>query len=212
MHVLHGDAGCRRRRLRLELEFRLATSSTPAIERHAAVVGVIEIPRAAALVRIRHRATVRQAPCPGQRDRAIDAARTGRCRHHEASFLPVEMIRQLQQHAMRRTCAADARKRLILATRHIRYGAIHAAIASQRAEVGNAFPVALDRPSAQFRGGGIERIGERQRCAGQPGQPQAGTQQIILTAMLAHAHVAVINLTHGRTPRSRVAGTGRQHD
>ncbi len=114
------------RRRRLEFQLRLAAFRATAIQRHAAVVGVVEVTRAGALVGICHRATARQAPRAGQRDRTVDAARTGRCSHHQTALLLIEVVRQLQQHAMRRARAGNARKRLILAPRHVRHAAIDA--------------------------------------------------------------------------------------
>ncbi len=210
VHLLDCNARTGRCWRRRELQLCRATFGATAVQRHTAVVGVIEIAGAGALVGIGHRTAARQTPRAGQRDRAVDAARTGRGGHHQTAPGPIEMIRHLQQHPMRRSRTGNARECLIFAPRHVGHATVDSAVAAQRPEIGDAFPVGLDRPPAQFLRARLQRVGKRQWRIGQTGQPKTGAQQVIVAAMFADAHFTVVDITHCGFLRHGIIGTRRQ--
>ena len=77
MRVLDRDACGARRRCRRKFQFDGTAPRASTVQRHPTVVGMIEVTAARTLVGVRHRTSMRQAPCTGQRNCAIDATRTG---------------------------------------------------------------------------------------------------------------------------------------
>ncbi len=188
MRVFHCDAGCRRISVRDEFELRVARARARAVERDAALVRAIEVAGPGALVCVRDRATVREPPRAGDRDRAVDAARTGRRRNDQATLPRVETVGNLGEHAMRRIRAGYARERLEFATRHVRHAAVGLAVAAERPQIRNALPCGLDRAPAQLGRLRCRRIVERGRRATQARESQARAQQVVVAAVDGRAY------------------------
>ena len=88
---------------------------------------------------------------PATRDRAVDAARTRRRRHHDAALVRVEVIRQLHHHAMRLVRARQlGAARGIRGPAPARSAAVQLAVAAAGREIGDAAPVVPDGAAAQF--------------------------------------------------------------
>ena len=187
-----------------------------AIGARAAAGIEIEIIGAGALVRVGHGAAFRQPTSAGHRDRAVHAARTRRRRHQQAAALAVEAVRHLRQYAMRMTRARHGRERRKFAARHRRGAAVNLTVATARGEIGDAAPVAPDRPSPQFDRGRRSRIGERRRRkAAQSRDAEARGQQVIAVAMgrralgAEHDRFPVFDISRGT--RARGASGHGQH-
>jgi hypothetical protein len=106
-----------------ELE-RDATGATGSVEPRA-IAGVdVEVAAASTLVGVGNRTAARQTPAAGQRNRAVDAARSRRGGQHQAALFRIECVWQLQQHAVRVACARQGQQRLELAAGNVRHRTI----------------------------------------------------------------------------------------
>ena len=207
MGVLDGEAirarGVERCTIRVaqvrgEVRFRprVGTDVAGAVHEIDGIVLQVVNAHPAALVRIRHRAPMLEAPLPCCGDGAVDATRTRGRRGHDAWIVRIERVRNLHHHGdVDAPCAVVVVCQRLLARdlagvqgrRSIRVDvrAIQRAISAVDRGIHERSVVRVDRTRPQFRRSRICRIRESgRRRAGEAGRAEAAGQQVVAAAIV----------------------------